>query len=263
MRISDETLLAYVDGELDEMEKARVDAAARTDAALARRIQAQRRLRERMANVFADLVAEPPPERLAQAVTAKRPPAAVVDLNAVRQQRAKQQAQPKPSYGGWMRWGAAAACLMLALGVGYEVAPYLPSPGTGALVGGPPGTLMAQSQLATALDGRLASAGTKPGDMVRIGVSFRAAGGQYCRTFQVAGQIASRDGFAGLACRDPAGWRLRMVVADAAPAGDGPAYRKAASETPAPILSAVEGLIDGAPLDAQQEAAARAKGWRG
>ncbi len=51
MRISDETLAAYVDGELEPLEKARVEAAARTDAALARRIQAQKRLRERMAGM--------------------------------------------------------------------------------------------------------------------------------------------------------------------------------------------------------------------
>ena len=51
MRIDDETLAAYVDGELDQARRAEVDAAARTDAALARRIQAQRKLRAMMAGV--------------------------------------------------------------------------------------------------------------------------------------------------------------------------------------------------------------------
>jgi hypothetical protein len=126
------------------------------------------------------------------------------------------------------------------------------------MIGGPPGTLIAQGELAGALDSQLASSGVRPGDAVRLGVSFHSTDGYYCRTFQVA----SGAGFAGLACRDPAGWRIRMAVANGAPNANGGAYRQAASDTPAPILAAVQGLIDGVPLDAQQEAAIRAKGWK-
>lgn len=256
MRISDETLAAYVDGELEPLEKARVEAAARTDAALARRIQAQKRLRERMAGAFAEAVSEPPPERLLEAIRAPRPAAPVVDLSEARARRAAAAKKPAPSMA-WAPWAAAAACLVLAAGVAYRFAPLFPGQGDGAMIGGPPGSLMAQGPLAGALDHQLASAGPAAGEAVRVGVSFRSTEGRYCRTFQVS----RGDGFAGLACRETGGWRIRMAVANAASA-QAPTYRQAASETPAAILNAMDGMIQGAPLDAGQEAAARAKGWR-
>lgn len=255
MRISDETLLAYVDGELDAAEKARIDAAARTDAALARRIQAQKRLRERLAGAFAEVLREPPPAALVEAIRAARPPAEVVDLTAARAKRAA-AARKAPDGRIWARWGAVAAGLVLVALVALRFAPQ-GAGGAGSLIGGPPGSLMAEGALAGALDRQLASAAPVSGQAVRIGVSFRSADGRYCRTFQVA----RGDGFAGLACRDASAWRIRMAVAQAAPAS-GPAYRQAASQTPAAILGAVDGLIAGAPLDAGQEAAARDKGWR-
>jgi hypothetical protein len=101
----------------------------------------------------------------------------------------------------------------------------------------------------------LASSGA--GKAVAIGVSFRSAAGQYCRTFQVN----QGQGLAGLACREPRGWAIRMAMASPAQAAT-TGYRTAASETPAPVLDAVQGLISGEPLDAKAEAAAKAAGWR-
>jgi hypothetical protein len=258
MRISDETLLAYVDGELDAAERARIDAAARTDAALARRIQAQRRLRERLAGAFASALEEAPPQHLVEAITAPRPPAEVVDLGQARARRAA-AARKAPAWPVWAGWASAAAAVVLVAGVAIRFAPQAIAPPGEAMIGGPAGSLNAQGQLASALDGQLASASPAAGQAVRIGVSFRSTDGRYCRTFQVA----SGDGFAGLACRDPAGWRIRMAVAGAAPA-QAPAggFRQAATEIPAPVTSAVDSLINGAPLDASEEAAARARGWR-
>jgi len=41
-----------------------------------------------------------------------------------------------------------------------------------------------------------------------------------------------------------------------------PAYRTAASQMPAAVLSAVDGLIAGPPLEGPAERAARDKGWK-
>lgn len=254
MRISDDVLVAYVDNELDEESRLQVERAARTDAALARRIQAHRRLRGRIAGLFADVAAEAPPERLVDAVRGEaRTPAAVIDLAKARAKRAAKPARKAPP--AWMAWTAAAACVVIVVGVGYR---FAPRPDAGPSVGGPPGALMAQGALASALDNRLAADGARAEDMVKVGLSFRAADGHDCRTFAVE----QGQGFAGLACREPAGWRLRMAIAQTPSAPPAGGYRTAASETPAPILDAVQGLISGAPFDARQEAAARASGWR-
>jgi hypothetical protein len=257
MRISDETLQAYVDGELDVAEKDRVEAAARTDAALARRIQAQRRLREQLIGAFSDLVAEPPPDALLEAIRSPGSTAPVLNLGEARSRRAS-AAKPSPRPSAWRRWGAVAACLILvAAAAMFRFAPNGAAPG-GPMIGGPPGTMVAGGVLATALDQQLASTGAQPGQTVRIGVSFKSTDGRDCRTFE----ITKGAGLAGLACRERASWRIRMALASPASASSGTAYRQAGSQTPPPILTAVDRLIDGAPFDAKTEAAARAKGWR-
>ena len=115
--------------------------------------------------------------------------------------------------------------------------------------------MAAQGRWSRRLNDQLASAGD--GKAVTIGVSFRSHEGQYCRTFQVN----QGQGLAGLACRAPQGWSVRMAMASPAQAAT-TGYRTAASETPAPVLDAVQGLIAGDPLDAKAEAAAKAAGWR-
>ncbi len=261
MRISDEILIAYVDDELDEPARAEVEQAARTDAALARRIQAHRRLRARIEPIFGDLISEAPPERLLTAAGGgSRGPAPVIDLA---QARAKVQAEraakaPRKSAPPWMIWAGVAACMLIVAGGAYQMAPQ---PGSGPDAGGAsPGALMAPRAVATALDGQLAADPAQPGQLVRVGLSFRSQDGHDCRTFAVQ----AKPGFSGLACREAQGWRLRMAVADAGPApgAGGGGYRTAASDTPAPILDAVQGLIAGAPFDARQEAEARAHAWR-
>jgi len=259
MRIDDEILAAYVDGELDPADKAQVDAAARTDAALARRIQAQRRLRETLAGAYGSVLREPSPDRLVQAVKAlpPRPRAEVVDLGAARVKRASREAA-RPRSGRWAQWGVIAACPVLAVGVGLRVWHSGPSvlPVATAMVSGPPGDMVAQGSLAEALNNQLASAG--PGtDPVRIGVSFRGNDGRDCRTFQVT----TSEGFAGLACRQDGAWRLRATEAVTVAEAQG-AYRQAGTDTPPAIIAAMGGLIAGQPFNAGQEAAAKAAGWK-
>ena len=64
---------------------------------------------------------------------------------------------------------------------------------------------VAQGPLAAALDTQLASA--QPADAAtRIGLSFAAADGRLCRTFDSAA-------LSGLACRGGEGWQLMMTAA--------------------------------------------------
>lgn len=66
----DETLMAYADGALDAATGARVARAARTDARIARRIEAFRRTAALARAAFAPVVDEPVPERLIAAIRA-------------------------------------------------------------------------------------------------------------------------------------------------------------------------------------------------
>ncbi len=115
------------------------------------------------------------------------------------------------------------------------------------------GVLVARGELDTALDSQPASASTGVSG-VRIGFSFRNRDGDYCRTFHL-----QRDAsLAGLACRSGDAWQLQVLAA--APAREGEV--RPAAAMPIAVLRAVDAAIEGDPLDAEAEAAARNADWR-
>lgn len=235
MTVTDDMLMAYVDGELSQAEAEAIEVAAAGNPDVAARLARHRLLAGAVTGAYADVVEEPVPERL----TALLGGGKVVSLDAARQRRATP---------AWGRWGTIAAGIAAGLVVGLT----LPR-GEAPLVGG---DMRAKGQLASALDSQLASAPVE-GAVVKVGLSFRAQDNRYCRTFTVA----KGQGSAGLACRDADGWTVRMAVAQGA-AGPGGDYRTAASGTPPEVLEAAQAIMAGEPLDAAGEAAAKAKGWR-
>lgn len=217
-----ERLTAYVDGELDAAARAAFERELAGDPELQTEVEQQQALRRQLAAVFNPILDEPVPLSLTLAAQAANAP---------------ERAWRAP------HWAAMAACLMLGLLLGHSL-----FPAEGALARRD-GALVVRGGLAQALDTRLAA---DPGP-VRIGLSFRAADGRYCRSFESA-----PDRLAGVACREPRGWTAQAIAAWEPPPG---AYRTAASETPAPVLAAVDGLISGEPFDAAAERAARDRGW--
>ena len=63
MAMDDHMLMAFVDGELDEVGRARVERAVAEDPALKARLEQQRRLRERLAAHYRPTMEEEVPER--------------------------------------------------------------------------------------------------------------------------------------------------------------------------------------------------------
>ena len=155
----------------------------------------------------------------------------------------RHMAQDKKAEGG-------ALTFILARGLGAV--------GTAPLIADTHGTLMARGALSQALDQQIAGGVAGPDQSVKIGVSFRTTDKLYCRTFQVV----RGDGLAGLACRAPAGWQVRVTAASPSALPRAKGYRTAASAIPPAISASVDAMIDGSPLDGQAETAARAKGWR-
>jgi hypothetical protein len=240
--LSDATLEAFVDGELASAEAAAIETRAKQDPALAARIDRARALRRRVTGAYDPILGEAPPSRLLSLIQGS---AAIVDLQAARERR-------RQSAWRLARWGAIAAGLALAFIAGR----FARQPGShGDLALGAHG-LIARGALADALETQLAS-NPPSGSAVNIGVSFRAQDGDYCRTFR----LTRATTLAGLACRAPSGWDVRLATAAAAPSGT--VYQTAADQTPAPILGMVDQMIAGQPLDAAGERRARDAHWRG
>jgi hypothetical protein len=192
---------------------------------------------------------EPVPDRLIQAARGQTaaPKGAVVDLSLAREAaREKNPAAPT-------RWQpvAIAASLLLGLGLGFLAwhgPRSLIQPGNG-------GGLVASAALAQILSNQL-SDDRAADHIANTGLSFRDKSGDYCRTFSLTGSEAS----SGLACREGADWRIK-VLAQSPHAASSDSFRTAGSEGSPVIRSAVEGSIDGEPLDHAGEIAAREAGW--
>jgi hypothetical protein len=239
MSISDETLMAYVDCELDSAARAEVEA-MRGDAEVERRIAEYSELREKLKAAYEPALAEPVPERL---------------LAVLRARGAASAAGARPLSRRWRYPATLAASVVVAVGV----AVFAWQRAQPLLIQNRGGSLVASGVLARDLSDRLA--GDSSADGVRIGVSFLARNGEYCRTFSLTGEQAS----AGIACRTPQRWEIRdwartkeLEISGAQ--GD---YRTASSSIPPAVLAAVQARIAGDPLDRDGEIRARQGGWQG
>ncbi len=247
MSVTPEMLAAYADGELGADEAARVAAAVAGDPALAERLAMLRSLRGALAAHFASLLDEPVPagwgEMIAshQIVQDRPPRDNVVSLASVRAARA----EPAPR----RRWSSPAAGFAIAasLMLGVMLGAQMQWQGPVVLRGG---ALMAGSRLALNLDSQLAAAPT--GTDTRILASFRRSSGEICRAFTGAT-------VAGIACRAGLGWHIERLQ-PGAPFSGSP-YRQAGSAD-ADLMAAAQVIMQGEPMNAAQEADAKAHGWR-
>lgn len=229
MIVTPEELAAFADGELDAPREAEIAAVVAADPALMAQVEAHRALKERLGTRFAPIAAEPVPERLSALL--ERNSAEVVDFAGARERRERARTLPRWT---WFAGPALAASLALAVflprGVDEDYA---------------------QGSLAETLEGQLV-AGQDPAAPTRILLSFRDADGDYCRAF--AGMELS-----GIACRDDSGWRL--VFEGEGAAAQGTDYRMAGAGT-VEALERAQAMADGPALNAEEEATAKARGWR-
>lgn len=258
--ISQETLYAYVDNQLDAAKLAQVEAAMAADPELASLIEEQRALRALLGSAYAPVLEEPIPSRLMaaakEATTAPAPKAKVVTLASA---RASRKVADQENAGGratsswsWKHWGGMAACLVIGALAGHSA--WLASL-TDNIVN-QSGHLVARGQLAQALSTQLASAQAAEAP-VKIGLSYLSKSDEYCRSFTI--MSAGTD---GLACRRGIEWELRVVEQDRPRPSAGASLRMAASPVPAAVMKVVDDQIQGGPLDADAERAAMRNGWR-
>lgn len=227
----EEKFFAWLDGELAPPEAAAMEAKVAADPGLSLLAAQHRALGDRLRGAFDPIAREPAPEHF-QALL--RRPAKVIQFP-------RNRTRSMPSLA---QWTSLAATLVLGIFAGTMLPrqPVAPVELQG-------GRMYAASALAHSLDSELASA---PAGNVRIGMTFRDRGGEYCRSFTATAS-------SGLACRTGGRWQLKGMFA--APEGNGSEYRMAAGMDPN-LASLVDSSIAGEPLDAASEKAARDKGWR-
>jgi hypothetical protein len=255
MTISDETLMAYADGELDAAEKAAVESAMRGDPQIEKRLAQHRALRQRVHAAYSAELSEAVPERLLMAARGapKAQAGKVVSLEEARAAMKRNASRARPPRPQWRTAGSIAASVIVGVGLGFFMWGRTESP----LVRGAGGALAARGPLARALSEQLAAEQART-SAVQIGVSFLAKSGEYCRTFALAGAVSP----AGLACRHGEEWRVLALTEGPGRAAGDSDYRTAGSAMSASILKMVEGQIAGEPLDQAGERAARQRDWK-
>ena len=245
MKFSDDLLIAYINGELAEPARAAVERAMGADPVLAARVAQHRARHSRVIGVSANgHDGSSQPQR-------QLPPggAKVVHLDALRPGRAVPH--PPPGQGAWTRrhWAAVVGALAAGIligGLGWRT--LGDDPGMVTLVDSE-GALVARGKLLDALGQQLASPGPSENG-VRIGVTFVARDGAYCRSFVV-------DTTAGLACRSGGRWTIPVLAEGQA----GAAYLDG-SVLPQAVQDAIEQRSTGSTLDPVAERAAQQRGWK-
>lgn len=236
--VNDETFFAWLDGELDAEEAARVEAAVAADPRLSAMAAEHRAMHGKLRGAFDSVIDAPIPDRLLGA--ARTPPQAqVIDFAKAKRRRS---ASAWPSSGQW-------AAMAATLAIGVLIGTLAPQSREVTPVRVQGGKMYAAAALNGALNAELASA---PRAGVRIGLTFRDQAGEVCRSF-------SDSSSSGLACRDAKGWQVRGLFA--APEGQSSDYRMAAGMDPN-LAAMISSTMAGEPFDAAAEKAARDRHWR-
>lgn len=218
-----EQIAAFADGQLEGEEAALVGQAVAASAALQAEVAAHRALRARLASHFAPLLDETP--TAAQLGLLQSRDDNVVALAEIRAQRRRR---------GWA-WIAAPA---LAASIAAVVL-FRPASPAG----------YAEPGIAQMLDGQLVSEQDAKASG-RVLLSFMSRDGQFCRAYS-SGQAG------GIACRDDRGWKIERSAGSARQDAD---YRQAGSD--AELMQMAQDMAAGPALNADEEADARAHGWR-
>jgi hypothetical protein len=255
MRFSEETLMAYADGELNADTRTAVDAAMQSDTdladAVALQIENRQALIAKLHAAFDPVLEEEVPRGLLKAADTVPIANTCVAEFAVDDANARSPLIEKPTHSrGPLQWSAIVASVIVGVLMGRFAFDRSESP-----FAVESGRVVALGELHEALRSQASGAFNRDTG-IQLGVSYLAKSGEYCRTFT----LKAASVLAGLACRRQEGWTIDALTrTNAAATG---AYRMAGAAIPAVLLGIVESTIAGDPLDATQEAEARERGWR-
>lgn len=263
--MNDETLIAYLDAELDPAGMDAVEQALEADPALRQRLQRLVVSGEQLRAAYAGVVEEAVPPRLVQAILAAPGPRVSAPVAATR------PATPAFSLAGWLsRWLgtthgpwmptalASAAALAAGLWLGLAQAPG----GDVALAANQP---VADRALLVALEslpsGRVVEAA---GRQIELMASFAHLDGRICREFNSSLRTGDPVDHLGLACREPGGdWTLAVLSSEERPADTGHGgYRTASDHQHHTLDSYRQQHTLGQALDPAHEQALLQRGWQ-
>lgn len=270
--MNDETLIAYLDAELDPAGMDAVERALDADAALRQRLQRLVTSGEQLRSACAGVMEEAVPPRLVQAILAAPDPCSPAPTAPTAAPAAAAPTPAAPSLIGWLArwlgtgngpWMPTALASAAALGVGLWLGlAQAPTGGNAALAQHQP---VADRALLVALEslpsGRVVEAA---GQQIELLASFAHPDGRVCREFNSSQRAGDPVDHLGLACREAAGsWTLAVLSSEARPADTSHGGYRTASDHQHQVLDGYRQQQRlGQALDPAQEQALMQRGWR-
>ncbi|TQV83124.1 hypothetical protein [Denitrobaculum tricleocarpae] len=286
VKLNDETLIAYSDGELDEKTAAEVEAALKDDP-VAREIVHKFQEAARLAGeAFDDPMQEEVPERLLKlfeeprseeaAPEAPGAPAAessnIADLSQIRAARETKRhtnvtAIEEP--GTVRRFAlplAASLALIIGIGGGFGLSNFTAPSAPDVIAAG---TIPQSSVLHAALERSpsLQSLEEVSGDgltknQIEPLLSFVDNNDRHCREYRItSSNVSGSQDLTGVACRgDDGAWTQQIAVVQEIPASGG--YSPASGQTDSVLESFLNGIMKDEPLDDEAEARLLDSGWQ-
>ena len=261
-KLSDETLMAYADGELPAAERLNVERELATDSDARARLSRFEASAAATRQAFDSIIAEPVPPHLTESIrqatrtTRREAPQAPGLWQRIR----ALMEQPLPGFSAAPGWAFALLVVFgLGLGVGWLAEPR---PAREEFV--ELGPVIPHSALHVALETVPSGRGVAVGRGQFTGfVSFRDMEGRYCREFEVAWHEQQTDLLVGVACRSPAEqWAVEFSTeGHAASTGDGTMYAPSSARIHEAVDAFVERLLADEPLSAEEESALIQGGW--
>jgi hypothetical protein len=248
MSWSDDRLSAYLDGELpqEEMEQLARDMAS--DKTLASRLDRLAAANRAFLAAASGIDAVPLPDRTRALLAGEKEEkgAHVIPF------------RPRRIAAFVMEHRAIAAALVCAAAVYGLSMSMLPGQGSG--IPASSGVIAANSPLHQALEQTASGETVKlaGGLAVRPQLTFLTSDDAYCRQYALTSAGGTVE---GIACRGGEGWRLQVASFAAGQAGQDD-YQTAASGRSAALEAFIDANITGAPLNAEDETALLARGWR-
>lgn len=283
--LTDEILMAYADGILDNDAQAWVETQLPTDEESRRRVEIFRATGTRLAQLYSKPMLEPVPSHLVDFVlqygkdstASTKPPRSKAIPIAWHEKLISRRTWEKAfSRAGWEKrlpkavtWQlavASAATLFIGASAGWMLHGSGGAEGS-RLTAFQHGQIYAEGDLAYVLETMPSNSpsriggGAQDSTVVRASLTFKSRGGGFCREYET--ETANGNRFAGLACREPSGkWAIQVHVAETAGTpntGTSPAAGSAHEEALDPI---VDRMIAGIAFGKNEENAAIASGWK-
>jgi hypothetical protein len=236
MKIPDEMLSAFVNGELDGAERQRVELAIARDRRVAQRVAKQRANRSRPRTALDEALRPSPDLRRDPARRLYPGSAQIIDLAQVRITREHTPRRRRPPIGPRV-------LIMASLAIGGATGALLAWLGAAdTLTHFQDGKLLARGALSRALNEQIVGE-TPTAGKVRVTSTYRTREGTYCRAFMVSGPQT----LAGMACRSQGNWQVQTLLTNAA--------------SPALLLE-LDRNVAPMPIPVATEAQLRARDWR-